>query len=120
MRWCDEVGIISLAYIMIGFIWDTKETLAEAHRFVRTIRPDLITVHYAHPYPGTRYYEAVQAAGYRAESYKAQAEPAFSLPGLSDVALKQYGASLLRRHYLQPRVLFSLLKKGIALFLRTL
>jgi anaerobic magnesium-protoporphyrin IX monomethyl ester cyclase len=111
MRLCDRFGVVSLAYVMIGFIWDTKETLAEASSFIRDIRPDLLTVHFAHPYPGTPYYEAVQEHGAVVTSLCAQAKPAFSVEGLTTHDFERAARSMLLRHYLAPSVLLSLLKK---------
>jgi anaerobic magnesium-protoporphyrin IX monomethyl ester cyclase len=120
MKHCDDAGIISLAYIMIGFIWDTPETLAETKYFVKEISPDLLTIHYAYPYPGTPYYEAAKDAGFAAVTFKAQAEPAVTLPTLSTRDLKRFGGSLLRRHYTKPKVMYSLAKKATHLILQGL
>jgi anaerobic magnesium-protoporphyrin IX monomethyl ester cyclase len=111
MRLCDKHGIISLAYIMIGFIWDTAETLKEASEFIRLIRPDLLTVHFAHPYPGTPYYEAVMREGKEVVSLKAQATPALHLATLSTKDIQRKARWMLIRHYATPSVIFSLLKK---------
>jgi anaerobic magnesium-protoporphyrin IX monomethyl ester cyclase len=111
MRLCDTHGIISLAYIMIGFIWDTHATLTEAQQFLKYIRPDLVTIHFAHPYPGTAYYEAAMAEGTKVVSNHAQAEPACAVSGLSINEIRGYGNKMLRQHYLRPAVLFSLAKK---------
>jgi hypothetical protein len=75
MRFCDRHDVLSLGYFMIGFLWDTDETVSETAAFIRAVRPDLLTIHFAHPYPGTPYYEEVAAQ--RRRSFRwAQAEPA--------------------------------------------
>ncbi|MBX7137311.1 MAG: radical SAM protein [Oligoflexia bacterium] len=112
MRLCDRYGVISLAYLMIGFIWESRSTLAETAAFARAIRPDLITLHYAHPYPGTAYYQAVKEAGLAGQiAEKAQAEPAVDLPGLSAAELSAFGRKLLLQHYIRPSVVGSLVRK---------
>ncbi|MEZ4331615.1 MAG: B12-binding domain-containing radical SAM protein [Myxococcota bacterium] len=116
MRDCDRVGILSLGYFMLGFLWETPETLAETARFARSVRPDLLTVHFAHPYPGTRYHGEVQAAGLHVRSPDAQAEPAFATPALSTAALRGAARGMLRRHYGDPRVIVALGRKGARLF----
>jgi anaerobic magnesium-protoporphyrin IX monomethyl ester cyclase len=114
LRVCDEVGILSLGYFMIGFIWDTPETLAETRDFIRDVCPDLLTIHFAHPYPGTRYYEALKSMGApQVVSLKAQAEPALSLQQLGVSELNAFARQILREHYFRPKVWWSLLKKGI-------
>ena len=117
MRACDKHGILSLAYIMIGFLWDTKETLTEASHFIKEIRPDLLTVHFAHPYPGTPYYEAVKEANAQVVSLHAQAEPAINLQALSAEEIRRFGKRMLTLHYRRPMVIVSVSKKLTRLML---
>lgn len=115
MRACDRAGVVSLGYFMIGFLWESAATLAETAAFARAVRPDLLTVHFAHPYPGTRYHDEVRAAGIRLESVEAQATPAFSTEALSRAQLEDAARRMLVRHYRDPRVLASLARKGARL-----
>lgn len=119
IRLCRKHGIISLAYIMIGFIWDTQKTLQEAREFVKEISPDLLTIHYAHPYPGTVYYEQVRESRNldKIVSLRAQAEPAIGMEQLSASEIEEFGRSLLREHRRRPRVLLSLGWKLLRLYL---
>ncbi|MCB0334759.1 MAG: radical SAM protein, partial [Bdellovibrionales bacterium] len=111
MELCHQTGIIALAYIMIGFIWDTKETLAEAEQFVKRMYPDLLTVHFAHPYPGTQYYDDYQKSALSVLSREAQAMPAGNTLTLTRGELQSAAKRLLRTHYLRRRVLASLTRK---------
>jgi radical SAM superfamily enzyme YgiQ (UPF0313 family) len=120
MRLCDRIGIVTLAYFMVGFIWETKASLEETAGFARTIAPDLVTIHYAFPYPGTVYHQQAEELGLVALSTKAQAEPALSVTGVTDRELRRFSKRLLVRHYLRPRVWLSLLLKGARNSLRTL
>jgi anaerobic magnesium-protoporphyrin IX monomethyl ester cyclase len=115
---CRRHGMLSLAYLMIGFIWDTDETLDETARFVHNIRPDLLTVHYAHPYPGTEYYRQVlESLGSEVQiSPRAQAEPAIAISHLSATHIHKEGRKLLRRHRRRPSVIFSLGKALVRLY----
>lgn len=115
---CTRAGIVSLAYIMIGFIWETKETLDETRRFLSLITPDLITIHFAHPYPGTRYHTDVAALNRRVISPRAQAEPALVPLNLTVDELQQAARQLLISHYRRPTVLASLAKKSLRRMLR--
>lgn len=115
MRLCDKHGIISLGYFMIGFIWDTEETISETEAFIKEIRPDLLTIHFAHPYPGTRYYEDIQGYLGNVVSLKAQAEPALPTQSLTPARLKSAARKMLINHYSRPKVIYSLIKKGIKL-----
>lgn len=112
VEFCDDSGVLSLAYFMIGFLWETEATLAETEAFARAVRPDLLTVHFAHPYPGTRYHAEVRAEGIRLESLEAQSTPAFAPIALSTEALRRAANRMLFRHYRDPRVLGGLVRKG--------
>lgn len=115
MKWCDKYNIISLAYIMIGFIWDTKETIQETEDFILDIRSDLVTVHFAHPYPGTTYYQSVQKANLPIISTQAQSEPALNTNQIDGAYLIKASNRILRKHYLRIGVLGSLVKKLLRL-----
>ena len=108
---CDKSGVISLVYLMVGFVWESRETLAEVAEFLRSIRPDLLTIHYAHPYPGTRYYQDAIESGLVVVSKKAQAEPASSVAGLSSKEIEKFAQARLLRHYLRIPVVMSIARK---------
>lgn len=115
MRGCDAHGIVSLGYAMIGFLWDTPETIDETEAFLRDARPDLLTIHFAHPYPGTQYYDDVRAGRIALGSRRAQAEPALAGGELSAERLTERARAITRRHYSRPAVLASLARKSIRL-----
>lgn len=115
MRLCDKHRLISLGYLMTGFIWDNEDTLRCTEDFIVAVRPDLLTIHFAHPYPGTVYYEQFQKAGGEVLSKFAQAEPAGDGLGLSAAEFESRSRAILRRHYTRPKVLASLARKGIPL-----
>jgi anaerobic magnesium-protoporphyrin IX monomethyl ester cyclase len=117
LRSCDKLGIISLLYVMVGFLWEDEQSLADTEMFIHKSRPDLVTVHYAHPYPGTAYYRAVQEACVPILSPLAQATPALEPFAISTTEIKRRVKKLVRRHYLRPTVAYSLVKKGASLLL---
>jgi anaerobic magnesium-protoporphyrin IX monomethyl ester cyclase len=117
LRICDKFGILSLLYIMVGFLWENNQSLSETENFVTECRPDLLTIHYAHPYPGTGYYRAVQEAGVPIISPLAQATPALEPFEISSSHIQKRVKKLIRKHYLRPSVAYSLAKKGTKLLL---
>jgi len=52
-----EAGIKNGCLFMIGFPWDTEETLGKTAEFIRSIPYDRLRVSFATPYPGTRLWE---------------------------------------------------------------
>jgi anaerobic magnesium-protoporphyrin IX monomethyl ester cyclase len=117
---CNKHHIISLAYIMLGFLWDTRGTLKESAEFIHALRPDLLTLHYAYPYPGTSYYNASLEAGVNVISLYAQAEPAFNLDNLTAKEIINYGNKMLTRHYLRPQVVANITNKITRLGLKSI
>ncbi len=113
MRLCSKHGIISLIYVMIGFVWETVDSLAEVSALINDVRPDLVTIHFAHPYPGTVYHRQVKGdrPTLTLVSTRAQAEPAIELKGLDSARLRLFAKQELRRHYRRPAVLLSLASK---------
>lgn len=116
MRMCDKAGIISLGYFMVGFVWETPETLRETEQFIKGARPNLITIHYAHPYPGTVYFNDVAKEEVKLTSLKAQAEPAFLPKALKSSDLKSFSKRVFLKHYINPLVLYPIVIKLIPLF----
>ena len=115
---CRKHNILSLAYLMIGFIWDTDETLKEAATFAHRIRPDLLTIHYAHPYPGTEYYRQVSehmSPGLHI-SPRAQSEPAMAISSLSAEQIHSHGRRMVRRHRRRSSTIFYLGKNILRLY----
>ncbi|MCB0310410.1 MAG: radical SAM protein [Bdellovibrionales bacterium] len=117
VKLCNRLGIISLGYFMIGFPWESEATLGETSQFISKIAPDLITLHYAHPYPGTKYYEEVKNLGISFSRERAQAAAAFVPPALKPGQLEKYGRRMLVSHYSRPKVLFSIGRKLLPLLL---
>lgn len=111
---CNSHQIISLAYLMIGFTWDTPETLQQSVLFVKDLGADLITVHYAHPYPGTKYFDDVKGSRDTLRKPFAQAKPAHEIGALSKEQIERWGRRMLATHYLRPRPWISIAKKALA------
>ncbi|MBL8950520.1 MAG: radical SAM protein [Myxococcaceae bacterium] len=110
-RSCDELNIASLMYVVVGFFWETAVTLEETRTFVEAARPDLLTVYWAHPYPGTAYHRQLEELGIVSRSQHAQAEPALEPHAISTAEVRRWVKRLLRAHHLRPSVLWSVLKK---------
>lgn len=118
MRLCDQFGIVSLAYIMIGFVWDDRQSVKEAKDFILGIRPDLITVHFAHPYPGTVYYDQVQEVKQSIKlinANQAQSAPAIETAVLSQKYLLKISRKIQLSHYLRPQVILKIVKKVVSI-----
>ncbi len=56
---CHAVGILSHAYLMVGNIGETKETVQETIRLIKKIKPFSFSVAITTPYPATDLYKCV-------------------------------------------------------------
>lgn len=110
-RACDAAGIVSLMYVMLGFIWETPATLEETEAFVQRVRPDLLTLLWATAYPGTGYFEQVLAEGYVPSQRFAQAEHTLEPKALSTNVISRRATQLTVRHYARPSVVASVVRK---------
>jgi anaerobic magnesium-protoporphyrin IX monomethyl ester cyclase len=115
-RACDDARIASLMYVMLGFLWETPDTLAETERFVQAVRPDLLTLYWAAPYPGTTYFDEVKASGVSLTQREAQASSALEPPGISTKAIRRRAQFMTARHYARPAVWASLASKLMPVF----
>lgn len=54
---CKEAGILTHAYLMIGNVGETKETLEETIELIKKIKPFSYNISISTPYPGTYLYD---------------------------------------------------------------
>jgi len=54
---CKELGLLTHAYLMVGNLGETKETIQETINLIKTIKPFSWNVSISTPYPGTYLYE---------------------------------------------------------------
>ena len=70
-KWAKSEKIESFAYLIIGYISETEETIRETLDFVKELKPDLLMYNIATPLPGTRLFEqAVEAKLVEADYWK--------------------------------------------------
>ncbi len=54
--YCTGLGLFVKAYTMIGFPWETEDTVSEYMRWVPQLRASQIKISYMTPFPGTGYW----------------------------------------------------------------
>jgi len=63
IRLCREHGVRSHAFFVLGFPWDTEESIRETVRFALELDPDFFDFNLAYPIPGTELYRMVVDEG---------------------------------------------------------
>jgi anaerobic magnesium-protoporphyrin IX monomethyl ester cyclase len=110
-----EVGLMTVAGVILGFPGETKETAWETVKFVERISPDDVGYYIATPYPGTPLYESVKEKGLLKitdfDKYDT-ATLVFENPALSPQELRDIREQAFQRFYLRPAYFFSMIGKG--------
>jgi anaerobic magnesium-protoporphyrin IX monomethyl ester cyclase len=63
VQMCQEVGLRTHTFFIIGLPWETRETLARTEAFLRELAPDFFDINIAFPLPATEYERMVRAEG---------------------------------------------------------
>ncbi|MBX5320456.1 MAG: B12-binding domain-containing radical SAM protein [Candidatus Bathyarchaeia archaeon] len=110
-----EVGLMTVASVILGFPGETEETAWETVNFVKSLDPSDVGFYIATPYPGTPLYETVKEKGWlRTEDFEKYdtATPVFETPFLSMERLKEIRLKAYQQFYLRPRYVIKMLRVG--------
>jgi anaerobic magnesium-protoporphyrin IX monomethyl ester cyclase len=114
-KWAQEIGMMTIANVVLGFPGETVESAWETVKFVKKVGPDDVGYNIATPYPGTAMYEQVKKNGwlkdYDFDSYDT-ATPTFETPTLSMKDLQEIHDKAYQQFYLRPMYVLRMLAKG--------
>jgi radical SAM superfamily enzyme YgiQ (UPF0313 family) len=111
----QEVGLMTIANVVLGFPGETEQTAKETIRFVKELNPDDVGFYVATPYPGTPMYEQVIKNGWlRVTDFDKYdtAGPTFETPWLSMEKLAKMRYKAYQEFYLRPSYVFKMMRKG--------
>lgn len=111
----QQVGLITVASVILGFPGETEETVWETVNFVKSLDPHDVGYYIATPYPGTPLYETVKNNGWlKTEDFDKYdtATPVFETPFLSAEKLKRIREKAYQQFYLRPNYVVKMLKIG--------
>jgi len=116
---CRKCGVKSYAYFIIGFPWDTKNTVDDSIRFSLKLNPDFIDFFLPFPFPGTELEKVAKELKLLSnDGVKAYASAMMNTLALTKEDLSRLKKKGLRRFYLRPsyilRTLASAGSPGIA------
>lgn len=57
VKWCKELGILTLGYFVIGIPGETKGSMMRSFDFAKELLLDVVNVFIATPYPGSQLYQ---------------------------------------------------------------
>jgi len=110
-----EVGLMTIANVVLGFPGETEQTARETIRFVKELDPDDIGFYVATPYPGTPMYEQVVKNGWlRVTDFDKYdtATPTFETPQLSMERIREIRYKAYQQFYLRPRYVLKMMRRG--------
>jgi len=102
-----KTGILLHADFIIGLPGETKETIQQTFQFIKEIKPDILQVSIATPFPGTEFYEYLEKHGYLKlkdlrdylDKYGHQ-KSVVNYPWLTAEEIETYVDEILRKYYL--------------------
>jgi len=101
-----ESGIDALLFCVLGFVGETRQSMAETIQFLKTVPASFITLGTAVPAPGTEFYRYMDEKGHlhhkQWDLYDPLKGPVFSYPELSGDEIFSTAAYGLRQFYLRP------------------
>jgi anaerobic magnesium-protoporphyrin IX monomethyl ester cyclase len=114
-KWANEVGLTTVASMILGFPGETRETAMESIKLLKRIKSDEIGVYIATPYPGTPMYDYVKKMGWiKITDFNKYdtATPIFETPTMSMKELRELHDEVHRRFYLRPTYIIRAFSKG--------
>jgi anaerobic magnesium-protoporphyrin IX monomethyl ester cyclase len=110
-----DVGLMTIANVVLGFPGETEQTARETIRFVKELDPDDVGFYVATPYPGTPMYEQVIKNGWlRVTDFDKYdtANPTFETPQLSMEKIREIRYKAYQQFYLRPSYVLKMIRKG--------
>lgn len=104
VRLCRKFKVKSYAYFMLGFPWDTGETIEDTVGFALSLDSDFADFFLPYPFPGTGLERISRELGILQDSQgeKAYSESVMGTQSLSKKELGRLRNNAMRRFYLRP------------------
>ncbi len=117
-NWCRDLGIETVAFFVIGFINETKQTIKDTIDFACQLNPDYAKTTIALPLPKTEFYYKVKDIGliksYDWSKYNFHIKhEVWEHPSLNWEELYSAYNKFFRKFYLRPSYMFKALKRSI-------
>ncbi|UCF45393.1 MAG: radical SAM protein [Candidatus Bathyarchaeota archaeon] len=114
-KWAKEVGLMTVANVVLGFPGETRESIWETIKFIERLSPNDVGYYIATPYPGTPLYEHVVEDGLLTTTDFNKfdtATPVFKMETITGQELRDIRERAFQRFYLRPGYFFSMIGKG--------
>ncbi len=102
IKWAKEAGLLVATSVIVGYPGETVETLQETFDFIERVRPNMVYLCTAAPYPGTDLYDLVKELGWKMSDDWSKYDTvdfAFENPSLPNECVKKMRAEFYDRLY---------------------
>lgn len=118
VKWGREAGIVTIGFFMIGFPFDTVDTIRETIAFAVDLNPSIANFMTAVPLPGTELYDMVQKSGLltkRTDEYGTSsgfyaADFHYEIPHLPKQKIMELQKEAYRKFYFRPSKAIEMMK----------
>ena len=116
--WCKELGILTVAYFMIGNPSETEEEIKETINFCKEIEPDMIQVAFFTPYPGSEFFRQIShSKKFDFENFSHYNEVVYNSSRISKRKLLKLQKDFYFNWFFSPNVFFRWIKREILQFM---
>ncbi len=116
VRIAQKAGLEILNCIMLGFYWDTEETLNKTIQFAFELNAEFTQFSTPIPLPGTEYYRLLSELGYISSKQWENADSFHhsnvDFPHLSNEYINNILKGIYKKYYLRPNYLWKMTKRA--------
>ncbi len=111
-----KAGLQVTGHVIIGFPWDTIETMHQTEKFVNSLNLDFVQYYCAMPYPGTELYDMAIKNNWINTNDWSKWEHNYSVldyPHLKSTEIMKLRTKFFRNFYFKPRTVLRTVKRHI-------
>jgi len=117
VRIAHKYGLDVLNCVMIGFYWDTPETVQRTIDFAFKLNAEFTQFSIATPLPGTEYYDLLKTSGYMVSDDLEEGDSFHhanvNFPSLKQHQIDEILKGIYRRYYIRPSYLWRMSKRSL-------
>jgi len=117
VRIAQRNGLDVLNCVMIGFYWDTPETVERTIDFAFKLNAEFTQFSIATPLPGTEYYDLLKSSGCVVSNNLEKGDSFHranvDFPNLKQHQIDELLKGIYRRYYIRPDYLFRMIKRSL-------
>jgi len=117
VRIAHKYGLDVLNCVMIGFYWDTLETVQRTIDFAFKLNAEFTQFSIATPLPGTEYYDLLKTSGYMVSDDLEKGDSFHhanvDFPSLKQHQIDEMLKGIYRRYYIRPSYLWQMAKRSL-------